>query len=475
MKRLYITLMAAFTAVMSFAQNTPPSNAKQEQWWIESTFNYQENGEPAQLQVSEDIIVAFSGDDIYFYFPNPWGENSWIKGTKDSESGAYVFGRGQQVGNYGGMYYFSGYDGENFSDYSFYYSEATNSYSCLGYMMISSSTTDVSTTIGYFESTTISASKPVPDELVQAPENLQTQDYVLSGTSINYAQDGSISSMDNIAFSVKVGFEGNNVYIQGLSQAEPSAWAKGTLNDGDVTFEMGQFMGKVSSFSSYLMGQQYGTKEISNLEFEYDSTTGAFTARQYMVINAYKATLAPFAVYAEVSIKKAAAETPANPSVSNYTPYSAAEGYGTLELNIPLVSETGTALASDKMSYQLYKDINGEVTDYVFTKDDYIKLEESMVEIPYDYTDNYDIAVGGAYISIFENSMQFKRIGVQSIYRVGNEEKRSGIVWYTIPTDGINDIRRSESDSVSYNMAGQKVGNNYRGLVIRNGKKLLRR
>lgn len=475
MKRLYITLMAAFTAVMSFAQNTPPSNAKQEQWWIESTFNYQENGEPAQLQVSEDIIVAFSGDDIYFYFPNPWGENSWIKGTKDSESGAYVFGRGQQVGNYGSMYYFSGYDGENFSDYSFYYSEATNSYSCFGYMMISSSTTDVSTTIGYFESTTISASKPVPDELVQAPENLQTQDYVLSGTSINYAQDGSISSMDNIAFSVKVGFEGNNVYIQGLSQAVPSAWAKGTLNDGDVTFEMGQFMGKVSSFSSYLMGQQYGTKEISNLEFEYDSTTGAFTARQYMVINAYKATLAPFAVYAGVSIKKAVAATPANPSVSNYTPYSAAEGYGTLELNIPLVSETGTALASDKMSYQLYKDINGEVTDYVFTKDDYIKLEESMVEIPYDYTDKYDIAVGGAYISIFENSLQFKRIGVQSIYRVGNEEKRSGIVWYTIPTDGINDIRRSESDSVIYNMAGQKVGNNYRGLVIRNGKKLLRR
>ena len=491
MKRLFITLMAALTAVMSFSQVTLPANAKQESWWIESTFNYQENGQQVAEPVSEEMLVAFDGNDIYFNFPNPVKGSTWIKGTKDSESGAYIFARAQEVGDYyGTMYYFSGYDTDGLTDFSFHYSEATESYSCIGYIMISTSTTDASTAIGYFEGTTVTKSKPVPDELIEAPANLKTEDYFLTGKSITYGQDGSVSSMDDVSYTVKVGFSGSDVYIQGLSQAVPTAWAKGTLDDDDVTFEKGQFMGKVSSFSSYLMGQQYGTQDLTDFECAYDATTGTFTARQYLVINAYKTSLAPFAVYAGVKITKLVDEpaTPANPSITKFTAYTEAEGYGTLELSIPQLSTTGSALIPEKLSYQLYQDINGTVSDYVFSMSDYEKIEADMVEIPYNYTDNWDINPHGQYISLFANSLQFRRIGVQSIYRGGNEEKRSDIIWYTISTDGIQTLRNSENEKMRnavYNLAGQKLSNGTRealgsskklqqGIYIINGKKVIK-
>lgn len=38
---------------------------------------------------------------------------------------------------------------------------------------------------------------------------------------------------------------------------------------------------------------------------------------------------------------------------------------------------------------------------------------------------------------------------------------------------GINSINAEENDGAAYNLAGQKVGKNYKGIVVKNGKKIL--
>ena len=40
-------------------------------------------------------------------------------------------------------------------------------------------------------------------------------------------------------------------------------------------------------------------------------------------------------------------------------------------------------------------------------------------------------------------------------------------------TDGINGINAAENDGAAYNLAGQKVGKNYKGIIVKNGKKTL--
>ena len=475
MKRITITLMAAFWAVMSFAQVTPPTSATQETWWIESSFHYQENGQPVQESVSEEMKIARDGNDLYFDFPNPWGGNTWIKGTKDAD-GVYIFSKAQLVGNYGGNYYFNGRDAQGVADFSFYYIEAEKKFFSLDNIFITSSATDINTAIGYFDNINITESKPVQEELVVAPEGLQTQPYRFSGTSILYNNDGSVAGMESVSFDVKVGFAtGNEVYIQGLCQNAPEAWVKGKLQEDEVTFAKGQYMGP----HMYFCGTYFS--ELSDFVLTYNATTGAFNGGSYyMAISYYKEQLAPWAIYAGVTLNKVndVAAKPSDPNILEYVPYNATEGYGTVTFSIPSTSTTGSPLITDKLSYQLYQDVAGIVTNYLFQKSFYKNLpEETMTEMPYYFADNYDFFNNGngtIGLTLPESSLQFNRIGVQSIYRGGGEENRSEIAWYTISASGIKGVEAENNRKVAnYNLQGQQVANDYKGIIIRNGKKYM--
>ncbi len=49
----------------------------------------------------------------------------------------------------------------------------------------------------------------------------------------------------------------------------------------------------------------------------------------------------------------------------------------------------------------------------------------------------------------------------------------SVVVTVDDPTAGISSVEKSQKPSVRYNLAGQKVGANYKGVVIENGKKIV--
>ena len=126
------------------------------------------------------------------------------------------------------------------------------------------------------------------------------------------------------------------------------------------------------------------------------------------------------------------AATPANPEVKAVGNYDAEQGYGSIAFTIPTVDVDGNDLKEDKLFYQFYSDIAGDIQPITFTTDLYEKLTENMSIIPYTFTDNYDFADKGDYKVVFMNynfNAMYDRIGVKSIYTGGDETNESEIVW----------------------------------------------
>ena len=126
------------------------------------------------------------------------------------------------------------------------------------------------------------------------------------------------------------------------------------------------------------------------------------------------------------------AATPADPEILAIGNYDKEDEYGYVAFTVPVIDVDGNDLSEDKLYYVLYSDINGVVEPITFTPDLYIKLEESMTEIPYTFTDNYDFADKGSYKVVFLNynfNTMYDRIGLQSIYKGGGETNKSEIVW----------------------------------------------
>lgn len=78
--------------------------------------------------------------------------------------------------------------------------------------------------------------------------------------------------------------------------------------------------------------------------------------------------------------------------------------------------------------------------------------------------------------NVYVQEKTIKNIGLQAIYKGGNEEHASNIVWWT-STDikGIKDNKNTHLVNQKYNLQGQVVNDDYKGVVIMNNKKYLRR
>ena len=59
-----------------------------------------------------------------------------------------------------------------------------------------------------------------------------------------------------------------------------------------------------------------------------------------------------------------------------------------------------------------------------------------MDELPYLFSDDYDINISGNQRSIYYFVVGPEEYGVQAIYRGAGDERRSDIVWYEVSTLG---------------------------------------
>lgn len=447
------------------------TEAQGDAWSIAYTMHYQDdNGKELTDSGTESVEVVIDGNDVAINFPNPLNGAGWIHGTINGN--VATFAQGQEMGTYGGSpFYLAGQNENGLCDVVFNY-DAEQGVFTLGdmYLLINSSTTATAPWC-YFSKATITkggaaVEKPKEDP-VTLPAGLTPQRYTFDARDVIYDTDGSMLRMDYVNRPVQVAFDNTNkaVYVQGLCDFLPEAWVKGTIDDDQVVFAKGQFVGEVYGQSVYLMGKTYGS--LSDITFNY--TNGEMKQGGYVIFNSTKTTEAPFTVYAGANIVKFV-EKAAKPSAPQmrYQNYNTDEGYAALMYNIPLTSEDGkTALAEEKLSYRIYTEKGGAQTVYTFTQDKYKNLPEaSMTDIPVTFDDGYDFQSGVVFLN--DNLDSNDRIGIQSVYKGGGEENVSEITWYQLSAASINNIKGVEVVSETFtDLQGRRVSQNASGLIIK--------
>ncbi len=277
------------------------------------------------------------------------------------------------------------------------------------------------------------------DTLVEAPEGLQTATY-------------SISAADYSGSLVQVGFKDNDVYVQGLDVNLPDTWVKGTISGNKVIFKNNQYIGpdEVAGYHQYMCaakieqvydeyyGEYYDEYELidSDIEFSYDAATKSLSGSSFFLINAGTETVNYQAIMQEASISPfvEVAATPAAPTdlVLNeygWEYYFLGYGWGEFDFSIPTQDVNGNFILPEKISYQLYAKVNGEVMPITLSNNDYMYFEEPMTEVPYDYLDGYDIGGSGSSRYLYYYIIGPEAYGLQTIYRGAGEERRSEIAW----------------------------------------------
>ena len=154
--------------------------------------------------------------------------------------------------------------------------------------------------------------------------------------------------------------------------------------------------------------------------------------------------------------------------------------------DVPRVDVDGNKLRKDKQFYQIYYMKDGTASAYTLKagEDAYTELESDMEEIPYNFTDGWDIFTDRESKKVYLYGTDgWEKVGVKSIYQGGGETHVSGIIWYNIAdgtvtveedTTGINHVNASQKNGgKAFNLAGQQVKQGYKGIVIKDGKKFV--
>ena len=279
----------------------------------------------------------------------------------------------------------------------------------------------------------------VTDELVAAPAGLTTESYSLTADGYN----GSL---------VQVGFDGDDVYVQGIDKNLPDNWVKGTISDGKVTFKGGQYVGadEVSGYHQYLMAataeelydedwDEYYTEYTltdGDITFDYNADTKTLSNSNLFLLNAGKETVnflnvfdkAVIAPFTEVAAEPAAPEVEL--SEGGYAYFTYGYGWGSIYFDLKTSDINGNYTLPEKTSYRFWVKVNGEVKPLTLSWYDYMYQEEPLVsEIPHSYSDGWDIGVSDTNGYLYYYVIGPEAYGVQAIYRGGGEEHASAIAW----------------------------------------------
>ena len=295
--------------------------------------------------------------------------------------------------------------------------------------------------------------------LVVAPQDLETATYMLSATD----------AYENapVTYEVNIGFYGNEVYFQGLSTYVPEGWLKGVLQT-DGTIEIpGYYMGQYQSwFAAYDI-------VCSGAVFTYDSEADKFLADAFTTELASGSLMDELVDVTIIRVKEIAA-TPADPEI---TQFNGTSNYPNVKYNIPLFDVDGNALVTDKLSYQFFVQVGEDVSPLVLTTDLYTEIAQDMTEIPYNFSDEFDIYNSILYLNQGEEVMRsWNKLGLQTIYRGADEERKSNIVWYDVKAywaqvDGIDtdldNINVEVKDAQYFDVLGRRVDASANGIVIK--------
>ena len=300
---------------------------------------------------------------------------------------------------------------------------------------------------------------------VTVPEFASIMPYEMKA-KVNNDPSDQFSEPEEKTIAVKVGFKGNDVYFQGLSEKVPTAWVKGKI-DGDKVIVPGWFLGSYEELWS-----QYDLA-FGVAEFAYNTETGTFTTESYKTKNpnAFSEIDEDKEEFIEVTItrKPEVAAVPEQPVVTDFVGTGSDRYVG---ISVPAVDKDSTILFTKNLSYAFFVEKEeGKVEPLTLTKDLY-GFDKDLAEVPYDFTDDtYILRKRVALLQADDELQSWKKIGIQSIYRVGNVENKTEINWYALEkywviTDiqVVNPVTRFEK---FYDLQGRMAGSSSKGLFIK--------
>ena len=470
-----------------------PEGAEVQTWYL--------SGKDSEDQrLNEEMGVAFVGNDIYlqglcYYLPD-----AWVKGTLNGTTA--TFAKGQYYGTYeysGKKYpmYFAGYDfdTEGLGDVTFTYDAEAGTLTTEDYIMINGNAATVSY-YDYYYDVVISSAEPEQLQPVEVPEGLVTGEYALTATKIVEAGDEEEYEYESRAAeegdpeyeeqpynaNIIIGFDGNDVYFQGLCSDLPYAWAKGTLSgDGKtITIPANQYLGcydlswlGMGSMEYYITAADSETGDLIDVVFSYDAEAGQLTSNQEIFINGDENELYYYEWFTNMSMTKLneVAATPATPVIGSfkYTEGSTMS-FGRLSYEIPTVGTNGEALLTSKLSYQIMIDKDGQVQPLKLTTDLYEALTEDMEIIPYNFSDDYDIYNYVIYLNQPKDEIfSWKKVGVKSIYSAAGETHESQIAWFDLENyvTGINATAADKGDVRFFDLQGRAANGSAKGMLLK--------
>lgn len=291
---------------------------------------------------------------------------------------------------------------------------------------------------------------------------------------------------DNDGHFVNVGIDGNDIYIGGLSESMPDAWAKGTIDGNKVTFENEQYMGAYGGYFQYLMNSvtaidpdygEYLELTETPMTFDYDAAGKKLTpaADNTWLVNAslteaYYLTALNNPVITWQGAPKPA--VPSDPCNLDVDPYDPGYGEGAFYFELPIIDTDGKLLDADHYYYNIF--VDGEI--FTLYNDEYEYLDdEELTDIPYNYTEGYDIEISGSERTLYFYFDGAETMGVQAVYTIDGVTNKSNIITYDMATgdvtnsagiDSITDAKQVSS-TVYYDLTGRQVANPSAGLFIK--------
>ncbi|MBO4612717.1 MAG: hypothetical protein J5671_06050 [Bacteroidaceae bacterium] len=324
---------------------------------------------------------------------------------------------------------------------------------------------------------------------VEVPENLVTEPYLFEATAVEAPYDDE-EEEEPYAYAeqVQVGFDGDDLYIQGLNLDDDSMWAKATKNaDGKYEIPAGQYLGTIDYFGIwtydyYLLAVDTVSYNWVPAVFTFDAEAKKLTLEPgtVLVLNESATENAPYITFYDVTMTKIneVAATPVDPTVDavNISAY----GYPYADFVVPTFGTNDEVLLTDKLFYSVYVEKDGVQQLYTFDAVSYAKdFDTDVTEIPYNH-DGYDFYKGGNRVYFEVEADEFKtwsKVGVQSIYYGAGEVHKSNIVWADNsaydPEVGVSSINAKVGKQVIYNLAGQRLSKMQKGINIINGKKVM--
>ena len=309
---------------------------------------------------------------------------------------------------------------------------------------------------------------------VVAPEDLKTEVYNFSASALEEGKDAAV----DYTYQTAIGFDGNDVYIKGLSDNTAEMWIKATKNEaGKYVIPANQYLGQLTVWTyqfDYYLAAKDAEGNAVDVVLSFDADKKEFTTDQTVVLNGAVGEWDPFQTFTQVKFSKfvEVAATPAAPFIES-TDFTAK--YPKILCSVPKAGSNGEQLNLDKLYYSIWIEKDGEQKVYTFTAALYPKdFTVDVTEVPYK-SDNYDIYAGGSIIYLEESAEElasWTKIGIQSIYYGGGEVNKSAVAWYEEGGAGISNVKTDNQKAVIYNMAGQRVDNTKKGLYIVNGKKI---